>query len=107
MTKDDASPDSLSAEVGRRLRERRVARKETLQVVADAADISLSHLAEIETGKSSCSLPVLLRLSRALAYPVAQILPTLGASRLRVDTVRTAEAQRPISMKDSISSFAA
>lgn len=68
-----------------------------LQTVANGASISLSHLAEIETGKTSCSLPVLLRLSRALDYPLAQILPTLGDSRTRVDTVHSADVQRSVS----------
>lgn len=94
---DSSHVDTLAAEVGRRLRDRRAAREETLQTVASGADISLSHLAEIETGKTSCSLPVLLRLSRALDYPLAQILPTLGESRTRVDTVHSTEVQRSVS----------
>lgn len=55
--------------------------------VAFAADISTAHLGEIETGKSFCSLPVLLRLSRALDYPMSEILPRLGGHRVRADAI--------------------
>lgn len=82
-----APVESLSSEVGRRLRERRHERSETLSEVSEAADISSAHLAEIETGKSFCSLPVLLRLSQALDYPMSEILPRLGKSRIRVESV--------------------
>ncbi len=79
--------ESLSSEVGRRLRERRHERAETLSEVAEVADISSAHLAEIETGKSFCSLPVLLRLSQALEYPMSEILPRLGGNRVRVASI--------------------
>ncbi|MGH1491980.1 MAG: helix-turn-helix domain-containing protein [Acidimicrobiales bacterium] len=79
--------ESLSSEVGRRLRERRHERSETLSEVAEVADISSAHLAEIETGKSFCSLPVLLRLSQALEYPMSEILPRLGGNRVRADSI--------------------
>lgn len=92
------SPDPVAVEVGRRLRERRQLQGSTLETVSAAADISLSHLAEIETGKSSCSLPVLVRLSRALDYPMAEILPTLGASPVRVESLGSmADGERVIS----------
>lgn len=83
------SPDgnSLSAEVGAGLRERRMERKATIAEVAAAADISTAHLGEIETGKSFCSLPVLLRLSRALEYPLSEFLPRLGGHRVKAATL--------------------
>ncbi|MEM9033118.1 MAG: helix-turn-helix domain-containing protein [Actinomycetota bacterium] len=74
---------SLAAEVGARLRERRTERGETLRDVAAAADVSPSHLGEIETGQVSCSLPVLLRLARALDYPMGALLPRIGPHRVR------------------------
>ena len=84
---DPEPAESLSAEVGRRLRERRHERSETLADVAETAEISTAHLAEIETGKSFCSLPVLLRLSQALDYPMSEILPRLGRARVRIDSI--------------------
>ncbi len=90
MTETGKAPEpveSLSSEVGRRLRERRHERSETLSEVAEAAEISSAHLAEIETGKSFCSLPVLLRLSQVLDYPMSEILPRLGGNRVRADSI--------------------
>ena len=84
---DPEAPESLSAEVGRRLRERRNDLGRTLADVAEAAMFSPAHLGEIETGKSLCSLPVLLRVCQALDYPVAEILPRLGGHRVRVGEV--------------------
>ncbi len=77
------NPNSLSAEVGRRLRDRRHERGRTLAQTASDAAISSAHLGEIETGESFCSLPVLLRLSRALEYPMAELLPKIGGHRVR------------------------
>lgn len=99
MENHDAShAESLSAEVGRRLRERRHDQERTMTDVASEAGVSTAHLGEIETGKSFCSLPVLLRLSRALDYPMTEILPRLGGHRVRSDAVSlTDEGLRTLS----------
>jgi len=76
------NPNSLSAQVGQRLRDRRHERGTTLAETASDAAISPAHLGEIETGESNCSLPVLLRLSRALEYPMAELLPRIGGHRV-------------------------
>ena len=42
------------------------------------AGISAAHLSDIEKGRSHASLPVLLRIGRALDLPLAHLLPRLG-----------------------------
>lgn len=76
------NPNSLSVQVGRRLRDRRHELGSTLAQTASDAAISPAHLGEIETGESFCSLPVLLRLSRALEYPMSELLPRIGGHRV-------------------------
>ena len=82
------SPAALAKEVGSRLREQRKQRSMTLRDVATEAQISAAHLSDIENGHSHASLPVLLRLGRALDLPIAQLLPRLGGHHVRRDAIR-------------------
>lgn len=76
------SRETLSIQVGSQLRGRRIELEESLRNIATAAAISPSHLSDIENGQSHASLPVLLRLCRALQYPLADLLPRLGGHRI-------------------------
>ncbi len=96
MSEPDRQVDPLSVEVGRRLRDRRHGLEATLEAIAAIADVSISHLAEIELGRSSCSLPVLARLSSALDLPMGEILPTLGESPVRVAALGGVAATDPV-----------
>ncbi|MEM9132698.1 MAG: helix-turn-helix domain-containing protein [Actinomycetota bacterium] len=73
----------LSEEVGARLAERRRELGATLRDVAAQAEVSASHLSEIENGRSQVSLPVLLRLVRALDLTISELLPRIGGQRVR------------------------
>lgn len=55
----------------------------TLREVAALAEISAAHLSDIEKGRSHASLPVLLRIGKALDLRLAQLLPRLGGHQLR------------------------
>ena len=81
----DARDDrvDLQSVIGARLRERRVASGVTLRDAAARAEISTGHLSDIEQGNSHASLPVLVRLCRALHLPIAELLPRLGGPRVQ------------------------
>ena len=73
----------MAQEVGARLKERRSELSLTLREVAAIAEISAAHLSDIEKGRSHASLPVLLRIGKALDLQLAQLLPRLGGHHLR------------------------
>ena len=85
--RDDVARLDLQHEVGSRLREQRVARGTALRDIAAGAGISAGHLSDIENGNSHASLPVLLRLCRALHLPIADLLPRLGGRRIRESVI--------------------
>lgn len=93
-------PAKISQEVGARLRERRAQLSRTLRQVAEAAGISAAHLSDVEKGRTHPSLPVLLRIGKALDLPLAQLLPSLGGHRARQGTVRTDQPQALLSDSD-------
>ncbi len=69
-----ASIDGL----GGRLRDRRKSLRRTLSQVARKADISISHLSAIESGKTVPSLGVLAKIARSLEVSIASILTQPG-----------------------------
>ncbi|MEM8922195.1 MAG: helix-turn-helix transcriptional regulator [Actinomycetota bacterium] len=89
MTRKQSSDDmennfsGLSEEAGARLAERRQELGATLRDIAAQAEVSASHLSEIENGRSQVSLPVLLRLVRALDLTISELLPRIGGQRVR------------------------
>lgn len=85
--REDVARLDLQTEVGARLREQRLARAVSLRDTAVGAGISPGHLSDIENGNSHASLPVLLRLCRALHLPIADLLPRLGGPRIRETAV--------------------
>lgn len=72
----------------------------TLREVATKAQISAAHLSDIENGHSHASLPVLLRLGRALDLPIAQLLPRLGSHHMRRGSVRESPGETVLSHPD-------
>jgi transcriptional regulator with XRE-family HTH domain len=86
--RDDVARLDLQTVVGSRLREQRLNRGASLRDTATGAGISPGHLSDIENGNSHASLPVLLRLCRALHLPVADLLPRLGGRRIRESSVK-------------------
>lgn len=98
-------PDSLqlSARVGNQLRMLRQQRQTTLDTVSERSDISLSHLSEIEKGTSACSLPVLLRICRALDTSIAEVLPSLRSDLVRVDQIGPSAADGRVLSHEELS----
>jgi len=94
------SPAALAKEVGSRLREQRKQLSMTLRHVATKAQISAAHLSDIENGHSHPSLPVLLRLGRALDLPIAQLLPRLGNHHMRQGSIRENPGETTLSHPD-------
>jgi transcriptional regulator with XRE-family HTH domain len=92
LTREDTDRLGLPAIIGSRLREHRRRRRMSLRDTAERAGISQGHLSDIEQGNSHASLPVLVRLCRALQLPIADLLPRLGGTRVRRSTVT---ARRP------------
>ena len=78
----------IGEEVGARLAERRSELGLTLRQVAGAAEVSPSHLSEIENGRTQVSIPVLLRLVRALDMTMTELLPRIGGHHVRSGTIR-------------------
>ena len=92
LAREDVDRLGLPAVIGSRLREHRRRRRVSLRDAAERAGISQGHLSDIEQGNSHASLPVLVRLCRALQLPIADLLPRLGGTRVRRSTVT---ARRP------------
>ena len=52
--------------VGKRVREKRLAKKLTQSKLADEADVSPTHISNIERARTKVSLPVLVKIANAL-----------------------------------------
>lgn len=78
-----SSFDGISQEVGARLAERRNELGRSLRQVSTDAQVSTSHLSDIESGVCGVSLPVLLRIVRALDLTITELLPRIGGHHVR------------------------
>ncbi|WP_419839366.1 helix-turn-helix domain-containing protein [Candidatus Poriferisodalis sp.] len=74
--------DAINQEVGARLAERRSELARSMRQVANDAEVSTSHLSDIESGACRVSLPVLLRIVRALNLTITELLPQIGGHRV-------------------------
>lgn len=74
--------EPLAVRVGKAIRTRRKDARLTLTQVARRADISVSHLSNIENGLSIASLPLLAKVAAALHISLAEL--TRDESRLVV-----------------------
>ena len=74
--------EGINQEVGARLAERRRELARSLRRVAGDAEVSTSHLSDIESGLCRVSLPVLLRIVRALDLTITELLPQIGGHRV-------------------------
>lgn len=75
--------EGISEEVGARLAERRNELGRSLRQVSVDAEVSTSHLSDIESGVCGVSLPVLLRIVRALDLTITELLPRIGSHHVR------------------------
>ncbi len=78
-----ATTPDLAPRLGRRLRGRRTELGRTLAEVAAAAQVSASFLSALETGGTSVSLPVLVRIAHALDLTMADLLAADGSQPVR------------------------
>ena len=72
------SPETVSLEIGRKLRARRKALGMTLAQVAARCGVSLQLIHKYETAASVISAPMLWRLSRCLGSPISYFFDELG-----------------------------
>lgn len=79
--------EGVSQEVGARLAERRTELGRSLRQVSGDAEVSTSHLSDIESGVCGVSLPVLLRIVRALDLTITELLPRIGGHHVRRGTI--------------------
>lgn len=82
--------DAINQEVGARLAERRRELARSLRQVAADAAVSTSHLSDIESGACRVSLPVLLRIVRALNLTITELLPQIGGHRVHRSSISDA-----------------
>jgi transcriptional regulator with XRE-family HTH domain len=71
-------------DVGKGLREIRVARRLTLREVAERAQLSESFLSQVERGRSSASVASLRRIAEALGVNIADLFQPSGLAQPRV-----------------------
>jgi len=69
-----AQPQPEGKVFGKRLREMREARGETLRSLADAAGLTHPYIAEMESGRKVPSLTTLIRLAIALECEVTDLV---------------------------------
>ena len=79
----------LSQAVGANLAARRQELGKSLRATAVDAEVSPSHLSDIEKGQSQVSIPVLLRLVRALDLTISDLLPRIGGNQATVGSIAT------------------
>ncbi len=83
--------DQLAYRIGEAIRRRRKDARLTLTQVARRADISVSHLSNIENGLSIASIPLLAKVAAALRISLAEL--TRDEDQLVVQSSRLPTAQ--------------
>lgn len=82
--------EQLAARIGAAIRQRRRAAGMTLTTTSRIADISVSHLSNIENGQTLASLPVLAKVATALKTSLAEL--TRDEDRLVIEAARVPSA---------------
>lgn len=70
-------------EIGQRIRKHRKARGLSQESLAEAVNISTTHMSHIETGNTKLSLPVLVDLSQALGVSTDTLLFSSPSNKKR------------------------
>jgi transcriptional regulator with XRE-family HTH domain len=71
---DEALVDQMPLAIGRRVRDARTSRGLTLDQLADISGVSRRMIVNVEGGATNASIATLLRLSTALAVPLAELV---------------------------------
>lgn len=85
MAKDAASKN-LDIQIGENIRRIRDCRKITREALADASDISVTHLSQLESGNKGTSHILLMRLANVLEVEVGDFYPTALDQEEETDT---------------------
>lgn len=73
--------DALQEEVGRRIRALRLSRGWTMSQLAEATDMSVQYVSEIEHGKKSMTISKLYSMAQALEVSVDRLISEQGKRR--------------------------
>ncbi|GAA3060289.1 helix-turn-helix domain-containing protein [Actinokineospora globicatena] len=92
--------DELAHEVGNRVRQIRLANRQTREVVAGLSGITADYLYQVERGRKLPTLPVLLALARSLRRPASDLLPpaTVRPARRLVARPGSTEIHRALTV---------
>lgn len=86
--------------IGQRIREVRTEKKLTQEYLANMANVNVSHISNIETGKIGISLTLLVAVSNALNTTVDFLLqneyavPTSATEKELLNTIKDMEVQK-------------
>lgn len=61
-------------DIGKRIRQKRLSLNKSQEQLAEAVDISVTHMSHIETGNTKLSLPVLVKIANALSVSTDELL---------------------------------
>jgi transcriptional regulator with XRE-family HTH domain len=70
-----------SSEIGRQLRHLRLAKRLTLQKLADQSGVSIGYLSQLERGRSVVTVAILMRISETLGVPLNFFFSIAAAGR--------------------------
>lgn len=87
----EALVDQMPLAIGRRVRDVRTSRGMTLDQLADDSGVSRRMIVNVESGATNASIATLLRLSTALAVPLAELVDDRPSAPLVV--TRAADRQ--------------
>ncbi len=87
----EALVDQMPLAIGRRVRDARTSRGMTLDQLADDSGVSRRMIVNVESGATNASIATLLRLSTALAVPLAELVDDRPSAPLVV--TRAADRQ--------------
>lgn len=88
---DPAAPPHTPFDVGRRIRTLRLLRGMTVRDLATASGVSAGMVSNVENGKTSASIGVMVELCRSLGVELADLFGTTGVS-----ACPTADSEREV-----------
>ena len=62
------------ADIGKRIRYYRIVKKISQEKLAEAAELSVTHISHIETGSTKLSLPTIVKIANTLSASVDELL---------------------------------
>lgn len=62
------------SDIGKRIRAYRILKKISQEKLAEAAELSVTHISHIETGNTKLSLPTIVKIANTLSVSVDELL---------------------------------